>query len=103
MKRNRLLFLLVLLMTAATGAWAQTVTYPKYLVIDVATGNHRYTDDGPDLTNDLCRKGELWLRYIPAGTFLMGSATTEPGSNGCENQHWVKLTQPFYIGVFECT
>ena len=103
MKRNRLLFLLVLLMTAATGAWAQTVTYPKYLVIDVATGNHRYTDDGPDLTNDLCRKGELWLRYIPAGTFLMGSATTEPGSNGCENQHWVKLTKPFYIGVFECT
>jgi formylglycine-generating enzyme required for sulfatase activity len=103
MKRNRLLFLLVLLMTAAGGAWAQTVTYPKYLVIDVATGNHRYTDDGPDLTNDLCRKGELWLRYIPAGTFLMGSATTEPGYNGCENQHWVKLTQPFYIGVFECT
>lgn len=103
MKRNRLLFLLVLLMTAATGAWAQTVTYPKYLVIDVATGSHRYTDDGPDLTNDLCRKGELWLRYIPAGTFLMGSATTEPGSNGCENQHWVKLTKPFYIGVFECT
>ena len=51
MKRNRLLFLLVLLMTAATGAWAQTVTYPKYLVIDVATGSHRYTDDGPDLTN----------------------------------------------------
>lgn len=35
MKRNRLLFLLVLLMTAATGAWAQTVTYPKYLVIGV--------------------------------------------------------------------
>ena len=103
MKRNRLLFLLVLLMTAATGAWAQTVTYPKYLVIDVATGNHRYTDDSPDLTNDLCRKGELWLRYIPAGTFLMGSPTTEPGSNGCENQHWVKLTKPFYIGVFECT
>ena len=103
MKRNSLLFLLVLLMTAATGAWAQTVTYPKYLVIDVATGSHRYTDDGPDLTNDLCRKGELWLRYIPAGTFLMGSATTEPGSNGCENQHWVKLTKPFYIGVFECT
>lgn len=103
MKRNRLLFLLVLLMTAATGAWAQTVTYPKYLVIDVATGSHRYTDDGPDLTNDLCRKGELWLRYIPAGTFKMGSPTTEPGSNGCENQHWVKLTKPFYIGVFECT
>ena len=38
MKRQRLLSLLVLLMTAATGAWAQTVTYPKYLVIDVATG-----------------------------------------------------------------
>ena len=101
--KKMILSLLVLLMTAATGAWAQTVTYPKYLVIDVATGSHRYTDDGPDLTNDLCRKGELWLRYIPAGTFKMGSPDDEPDYNDCENQHWVKLTQPFYIGVFECT
>ena len=38
MKRKQLLLLLALLMTAATGAWAQTVTYPKYLDIDVATG-----------------------------------------------------------------
>ena len=81
MKKNitKLLTLIVLLM-AATGAWAQTVTYPKYLVIDIVHGNHRYTDTDPDLTDDKCRTEELWLRFVPAGTFTM--ATTMAHSLG---------------------
>ena len=50
-----------------------------YLVIDLETWEYRYTDDDPDLTNDACRTTELWLRYIPAGTFIMGSPADELG------------------------
>ena len=74
-----------------------------YLVIDLETWQYRYTDTAPDLDDDTCRTTELWLRYIPAGTFTMGSPTGERGRNDNEKQHKVTLTQPFYIGVFECT
>ena len=49
MKRNRLLFLLALLMTAATGAWAQTTVNGLFTVnadgdqVQFASGNLRYT------------------------------------------------------------
>ena len=57
-------------------------SFPKYLVIfdlDKDDWQYRYTDEHPDLTNDNCRTTELWLRYIPAGTFMMGSPEYEWG------------------------
>ncbi len=81
----------------------QDPKYPKYLVVNIVHGTYRYTDDDPDLEDDTCRTDELWLRYIPAGQFTMGSQEDEPGYIDCENLHEVELTQPFYIGVFECT
>ncbi len=54
----------------------------------------RYTDTEPDLEEDTCRTTEIWLRRIPAGTFIMGEGDSE---------HAVTLTHPFYMGVFECT
>ena len=74
-----------------------------YLVIDLETWQYRYTDTAPDLDDDACRTTELWLRYIPEGTFMMGSPKGEPHSLDNETQHKVTLTKPFYIGVFECT
>ena len=75
-----------------------------YLVIDLETWQYRYTDTAPNLSDDTCRTTELWLRYIPAGTFTMGSPEDEVGRYGSlETQHKVTLTKPFYIGVFECT
>ncbi len=74
-----------------------------YLVIDLETWEYRYTDTAPDLDDDTCRTTELWLRYIPAGTFTMGSPSDELGRWDDETQHQVTLTKPFYIGVFECT
>ena len=97
-----------------------------YLVVDLSGGPTaekypiRYSDTPPDITSDLCRTGELWLRLCLPGTFMMGSPTDEPGrqSNGYytradsylsyrtigyENLHQVTLTKPFYIGVFEFT
>ncbi|MBO7620170.1 MAG: formylglycine-generating enzyme family protein, partial [Victivallales bacterium] len=74
-----------------------------YLVIDLETWQYRYTDTAPNLSDDTCRTTELWLRYIPEGTFIMGSPEDELGRWDDETQHKVTLTKPFYIGVFECT
>ena len=88
-----------------------------YLVVDLSEGPTaekypiRYSDTPPDITSDLCRTGELWLRLCLPGTFMMGSPTDEWGrdyySSGSqlayETLHQVTLTKPFYIGVFELT
>ena len=82
-----------------------------YLVVDLSGGPnaasypYRYSAAEPDLADDTCRTTELWLRQIPAGTFIMGSSANEVGRyNGYDMAlHQVTITQMFYIGVFECT
>ncbi len=80
-----------------------------YCVVDLSGGTEaasypvRYTQAGPDLSDDTCRTTELWLRHIPAGTFLMGSPGGELGRKSNETRHQVTLTRDYYIGVFECT
>src|SRR5438067_896777 len=43
------------------------------------------------------------LVKIPAGSFLMGSPQSEHGRHDDENQHEVKITKPFYLGIHEVT
>ena len=43
------------------------------------------------------------LRYVPAGTFLMGSPENEYGHERDETQVRVKLTQSFWLADTECT
>ena len=77
-----------------------------YLVVNLESGQHRFSDEPPDLSNDVCRMGELWLRRIEAGTFTMGAPDDEVGHKDFqlnESRHKVTLTQAYYIGVFECT
>ena len=80
-----------------------------YVVVDLSGGPKaktypvRYTNTPFNLNNDTCRKTELWLRKIPAGTFIMGSPEDELGHENDEKQHEVTLTRNYYIGVFECT
>ena len=82
-----------------------------YAVVDLSGGPDaltypiRYTNQAPDLNEDTCRTTELWLRKIPAGTFIMGSPEDELGRGvtGDETQHEVTLTDDYYIGIFECT
>jgi len=81
----------------------------KYLVIDISGGPsadswpYRYTSDAPEVQSNACKTTELWLRYIPAGTFSMGSPESEYGRGTREVAHEVTLTKDFYIGVFELT
>ena len=99
-------------------AKAGTLTFPSaggeedetlYAVVDLSGGSNassypvRYSAVGPDLNDDTCRTTELWLRKVPAGTFLMGSPDDEAGHSSNETLHEVTLTQDYYIGVFECT
>jgi outer membrane protein assembly factor BamB len=52
------------------------------------------------LTNSIGMK----LMRIPAGEFLMGSAASDPGARQDEMpQHRVRITRPFYMGVYEVT
>ena len=81
----------------------------QYLVIDLSGGTNavtypvRYSTTPPDITKDTCRTTELWLRLVLPGTFMMGSPETEEGRQSDEQQHQVRLTRPYYIGVFEVT
>jgi formylglycine-generating enzyme required for sulfatase activity len=74
-----------------------------YLVVDLSTGRSRYANEAPDLSGDTCRTTELWLHWIPAGTFTMGSPEGELGRYSGEVQHEVTLTHGYWMGVFEVT
>ena len=53
---------------------------------------------------EVTNKIGMHFRFIPAGTFVMGSPKGEPYRNQeGEDQHVVKITEPFYIGVTEVT
>ncbi len=43
------------------------------------------------------------MRYIPAGTFIMGSPETEEFRQAGEIQHPVTLTEPFWLADSELT
>ncbi len=85
-------------------------TSPKYLVVDMSGGRSAarwpisYLDEVPSGGwTDEYKTEKLVLRYIPAGSFIMGGRNTDyPGAVNT-NLHMVTLTKPFYIGVFECT
>ncbi|MBR6057681.1 MAG: formylglycine-generating enzyme family protein [Victivallales bacterium] len=86
------------------GANKQTrLESDSYTVVDLTTGDVKYSAIPPNLNDDRCRTTKLWLRKIPKGRFVMGSPEDEVGHNGYETSHDVELTQDFYIGVFQCT
>ena len=86
-----------------------TFSAANYLVVDISGGTsaqkwpYRITTDKPDVENDNCRGEELWLRYVPPGSYMMGSPKNENGRGTREDQHKVTISKGFYIGVFEVT
>ena len=102
------------LVASLLAAWTAMAQVPfsssaQYLIIDLSGGADAsqypvfYTNDQPNLDFSTCWSNELWLRLIPAGTFMIGSPSSELGRGGDEDLHQVTLTQPFYIGIFEVT
>jgi formylglycine-generating enzyme required for sulfatase activity len=57
----------------------------------------------PSTPWDLVSKTGHNLRWIPAGTFTMGSPTDESGHRDDEIQHQVTLTKGFYMGKYPVT
>jgi eukaryotic-like serine/threonine-protein kinase len=50
------------------------------------------------------RTGQIRLKRIPAGAFLMGSADDDKDAETDEKpQHRVRITRPFYLGLYEVT
>ena len=81
-----------------------------YLVLDLSSGTKAKAYPAKHLADvpkggwaDEYKTDKLVLRKIVPGTFTMGSPDDELGHKGNEKQHEVKLTQAFYIGVFEVT
>ena len=54
---------------------------------------------GETITNSIGMK----LTLVPAGEFIMGSPDSEVGYSNGEKLHRVRLTKPFYMGVYEVT
>ena len=82
----------------------------SYLVIDLSGGKDATSYPVSYLTDvpaggwtDTYKTTKLVLRRIDPGTFTMGSPEGEAGRQEGETQHQVKLTHPYYIGVFELT
>ena len=86
-----------------------TFSAANYIVVDLSGGTsvgkwpYRITTDKPDVTSDKCKSEELWLRYVPPGSYMMGSPENETGRGANEDQHKVTISKGFYIGVFEVT
>ena len=107
--------LVVLTFTCSAGICPtnDATSRPMYLVIDVSRGSDADTYPTIYMTNNYKLTEEdktqrIVLRYIPAGEFTMGSPTSEVGSSLLrlhpdEQQHKVRLTKGFYIGIYEVT
>ncbi len=88
------------------GVFAEDVTEDAtYLVLNLSSYKMTYGTAGPNTASGASSKyAELWFRRVEAGSFVMGSASTETGRTAnYEAQHTVTITKTFYVGVFELT
>ncbi len=70
------------------------------------TGRVTLLDLGRAIAPELIttRIGQIQLKRIPAGTFLMGPSDNDNDAYADEKpQHPVRITSPFYLGVYEIT
>ena len=95
---------------AVVTAWA-TNSPPDYMVVDLATKSnvlfYASAESVPGgMTNDIYKTSKLVMRRVHAAgeRFRMGSPAGETGRTAAnEGQHWVMLSEDYYLGVFEAT
>ena len=102
---------------AVVKAWA-TNAPPDYVAIDIVsetsvamltTNNVRYYESAAAVPGGVSaekyKTDTLLMRKIPAALvkWKMGSPTGESGRGSDETQHWVTLSNDYYIGVYEFT
>ena len=83
---------------------------PTYFVLDLDHPAQRFYYPNAEalpfsLTSPVCRGQYLVMRRIYAKDVVwpMGSPTTEPQRGGNETQHYVKLTNDYYLAIFPTT
>ena len=101
-----------------TGPWSDGMPFTvsnapaEYIVVDLSSGPAAasypvtFAYDVPDFhTNpDVYRTVRLLLRRVPAGSFTMGSPSSESARDVDEGpQHTVTFSTDIYLGVFELT
>lgn len=92
--------------TIRIGVEAEEYVPPKtYMVLDVDNKTVTYLDDPPSggFNVNEYKTTKMAFRYVPAGTFYMGSPSGELGRFDNEVRHQVTLTKGFYVGIFEVT
>ena len=97
--------------TGFTGGPRFRMPHSILYVLFAVVAGHMALDACPVLQSDKSRGNNaltnsigMKLQQIPAGTFLMGSLPGDPGAEEDEMpQHRVRITRPFYCGVYEVT
>ena len=99
---------------AVVTAWSPQ-TPPDYMVVDLVNASNRWFYLGEDflprggITNDYYRQNAIVMRKIPASgvKWTMGMSSTDYANTGMASynmqQHYVKLTNDYYMAVFELT
>ena len=73
------------------------------IVPDATTVSKIVTPEQMSVGDIITNSIGMVLVPIPAGEFLMGSPATEPARRDNEDQHRVKISRPFYLGICEVT
>jgi len=87
-----------------TTSGVSAVQQPKVVTPDAAVVKKHMAPGQLALGDPVVNSIGMLLVPIPSGEFLMGSPDSDKDANDYEKpQHLVKLTKPFYLGVFEVT
>ena len=75
----------------------------EYQVLLTGTSIMAFRESETGFPSPIYNSLGMVFRYLPPGTFLMGSPIDEPGRNDDEVPHEVTLTKGFYIQVHQVT
>ena len=67
------------------------------------TGTYTLTIKNKEQSGDFVNNLDMTFKLIPAGTFMMGSPSTELGRSSNETRHQVTLSNSYYIQTTEVT